>query len=102
MDACKNEGKFLIPDTFLGQNKWYQTPGSTQSKEGAESKFEARKTTCHAPKGYDRKASYRSGLRRKHEPDHIDQPSDVTRRISVRSKIATGKNKYPTAYKHHT
>ena len=23
----------------------------------------------------------RTGLRRKHEPDHINQPSDVTRRI---------------------
>ena len=33
----------------------------------------------------------RAGLRRKHEPDHINQPSDVTRRISERSKIATGK-----------
>ena len=33
----------------------------------------------------------RAGLRRKHEPDHIDQPSNVTRRISERSKIATGK-----------
>ena len=32
----------------------------------------------------------RAGLRRKHV-DHIDQPSDVTRRISERSKIATGK-----------
>ena len=32
----------------------------------------------------------RAGLRRKHA-DHIDQPSDVTRRISERSKIATGK-----------
>ena len=33
----------------------------------------------------------RAGLRRKHEPDHINQPSDVTRRISERSNIATGK-----------
>ena len=36
-----------------------------------------------------------AGLRRKHEPDHIDQPSDVTRRISERSKIATGKTSNP-------
>ena len=33
----------------------------------------------------------RAELRRKHESDHIDQPSDVTRRISERSKIVTGK-----------
>ena len=37
----------------------------------------------------------RAGLRRKHEPDHIDHPSDVTRRISERSKIATGKTNNP-------
>ena len=37
----------------------------------------------------------KAGLRRKHEPDHINQPSDVTRRISERSKIATGKTNIP-------
>ena len=34
-------------------------------------------------------------MRRKHEPDHIDQPSDVTRRISERFKIATEKTNNP-------
>ena len=38
----------------------------------------------------------RAGLRRKHEPDCIGQPSDVTRTtISERSKIATGKTNNP-------
>ena len=37
----------------------------------------------------------RAGLRRKHEPDCIDQPSDVIRRISERSKIATEKTNNP-------
>ena len=37
----------------------------------------------------------RAGLRRKHESDHIDQPSDVRRRNSERSKIATGKTNIP-------
>ena len=32
----------------------------------------------------------RAGLRRKHAPDHIDQPLDVTRRIPERSKMVTG------------
>ena len=32
----------------------------------------------------------RAGLRRKHVPDCIDQPFDVTRRIPERSKMATG------------
>ena len=37
----------------------------------------------------------RAGLRRKPEADHINQPSDVTRRILERSKIATGKTNNP-------
>ena len=37
----------------------------------------------------------KAGLRSKHEPDHINQPSDVARRISERSKIATGKTNNP-------
>ena len=32
----------------------------------------------------------RAGLRRRHAPDHIDQPFDVTRRIPERSKMVTG------------
>ena len=32
----------------------------------------------------------RAGLRRKHAPDHINQPFDVTRRIPERSKMVTG------------
>ena len=32
----------------------------------------------------------RAGLRRKHAPNHIDQPFDVTKRIPERSKTATG------------
>ena len=37
----------------------------------------------------------RSGFRRKHAPDHIIQPFDVTRRIPERSKMATGKTNNP-------
>ena len=37
----------------------------------------------------------RAGLRRKPEPDCINQPSDVTRRISERSIIVTGKTNSP-------
>ena len=77
---------------------WYQTPRSIWHKEGAESKLEARNTTHHAQKGLTERPHVgqgRAGLRRKHEPDCIDQPSDVTRRISERSKIAIGKTKNP-------
>ena len=85
-------------DAFTSQNKWYQTPRSTQSKENVRSKPEARKATCHAPKGITEKLHIgqgRAGLRRKPEPDCINQPSDVTRRISERSKIVTGKTNSP-------
>ena len=37
----------------------------------------------------------RAGLRRKHVPDHIDQPFDVTRRIPGRSKMLTGTTNNP-------
>ena len=37
----------------------------------------------------------RAGLRRKHAPDCINQPFDVTRRIPERSKMATGKTNNP-------
>ena len=44
----------------------------------------------------------RTGLRRKHAPDCIDQPFDVTRRIPERSKNSNRNNKQPATYKHHT
>ena len=37
----------------------------------------------------------RAGLRRKHAPDCIDQPFDVTRRIPERSQMVTGITKNP-------
>ena len=37
----------------------------------------------------------RAGLRRKHAPDCINQPFDVTRRIPERSKMSTGKINNP-------
>ena len=84
---------------FTSQNEWYQTPRSTQSKEGVRSKPEARKATCHVQKkGITERlhiGQRRVGLRRKPEIDHIYQPSHVTRRISEGSKIVTGKTNRP-------
>ena len=82
---CKDENKFLIQTC--------STLRSTRRKEGAESKLEARNTACHAQKRYDRKLPIgqgRAGLRRKHVPDCINQPFDVTRRIPERSRTVTG------------
>ena len=66
--------------------------------EGARSKPEARKQHAMPKKGMTERPHIgqgRAGLRRKHEPDCINQPSDVTRRISERSKIVTGKTNNP-------
>ena len=63
-------------------------PRSAQHQEGAKSKLEARKTTCYTQKGMTERLHIgqgRAGLRRKHA-DCIDQPSDVTRRISESPK----------------
>ena len=74
------------------------TPRSTWSKEGVRSKLEARKVTCHAQKSITEKphtGQGRAGLRRKPEPDCINQPSDVTRRISEGSNIVKGTTNRP-------
>ena len=86
--------KIPYSDVFTSQNEWYQTPRSTWSKENVRSIPEARKATCHAQKGITEKLHIgqgRAGLRRKPEPDCITHPSDMTRRISERSKMVTGK-----------
>ena len=61
IDVCKNEEKFLIQTCSQAKTSSTKLPGSAWCKEGAKSKPEARKTTCHAQKRYDRKAVYRSG-----------------------------------------
>ena len=69
-------------------------PKVHRNKEGIRSKPETRQATCHVQKGMIERLHIgqgRAGLRRKHEPDHINQPSDVTRRNSGGSRIVTGK-----------
>ena len=61
---AKIEEKFLIQMCSQVKTSDTNTPGSTQSKKGARSKLEARKTTCHAQKRHDRKAMYGSGKSR--------------------------------------
>ena len=79
---------------FRSQNKWYQSPGNTQSKEGVRSNLRPEEQYVMPKKGMTEKPNIgkgRVGLRRKPEPDHINQPLDVTRRISRGSKIITRK-----------
>ena len=83
-DVCRNEGKFFIQMCSQAKTSGTKLLGSTQSKEGAKSKLEGRKQHAMSKKGMTERLHIgqgRAGLRRKQEPDCINQPSEVTRRI---------------------
>ena len=97
-DVCKNEEKFLIQ--MHSQAKTSGTKLPEVHRIGKELNPNLRPEKQHAmpKKGVTERlhiGQRRAGLRRQQEPDHINQPSDVTRRISERSKIATGKTNNP-------
>ena len=90
---CKNEEKFLIQTH--SQDKMSGTKLPEVHRVGKELNPNLRSEKQHAMTKKDITEKLcigqgRAGLRRKHA-DCINQPSDVTRRISERSKIATGK-----------
>ena len=90
---CKDENKFLIQT--CSQAKMSGTKLLEVHKVRKELNPNLRPEKQHAmpKKGMTEKLRIgqgRAGLRRKHAPDHIDQPFDVTRRIPVRSKTVTG------------
>ena len=97
-DVCKNKEKFLIQTH--SQAKTSGTKLSKVQRVRKELNPNLRQEKQHAmpKKGMTERTHIgqgRAGLRRKHEPDCINEPSDVTRRISERSKIATGKTNIP-------
>ena len=81
IDVCKNEEKFLI------QTHSQLNPNLRPEKQHVIPK-KGMTERLYIGQG-------RARLRRKHECDHINQPSDVTRRISETSKIVTGKTNIP-------
>ena len=94
----RNEGKFLIHT--CSQAKMSGTTLSEVHRVRKKLDPNLRPEKQHAlPKKGERERGHigqgRAGLRRKHEADRINQPSDVTRRILERSKIATGKTNNP-------
>ena len=98
IDVCKNEEKFLIQ--MCSQAKTSITKLLEVHGVRKELNPNLRPEKQHAmPKtGMTERPHMgqgRAGLRRKHEPDCINQSSDVTRRISERSKIVTGKTNNP-------
>ena len=96
---CKrNEGKFLIQT--CSQAKMSGTTLLEVHRVRKELDPNLRPEKQHAlPKKGETERPHigqgRAGLRRKPEADCINQPSDVTRRILERSKIATGKTNNP-------
>ena len=95
IDVCKNEGKFLIQMHSQAKTSSIELPEVRGVRRELNPNLRPEKQDAMPKNRYDRKTTHsgegRAGLRRKQEPDHINQPSDVTRRISVRSKIVTGK-----------
>ena len=94
----KNEGKFLIQTHSQAKTSSTKLPEVHGVRKELNPNLRPEKQHAMPKKGMTERPCIgqgRAGLRRKHEPDGINQPSDVTRRISERSKIATGKTNIP-------
>ena len=96
IDVCKNEGKLLIQTCSQAKKSSTKLPEVHRVRKELNPNLRPEKQQAMPKKGMTERPHIgqgRAGLRRKYEPDHIDQPSDVTRRISERSKISTGKTR---------
>ena len=94
IDICKNEEKFQIQTCSQAKTSSTKLPEVHRVRKELNPNLRPEKQHTMPKKGMTERLHIgqgRAGLRRKHEPDHINQPSDVTRRIPERSKIATGK-----------
>ena len=94
IDACKNEEKFLIQTCSQAKTSSTKLPEVHSIRKELNPNLRPEKQHAMPKKGMTERPCIgqgRAGLRRKHDPDCINQPSDVTRRISERFKIATGK-----------
>ena len=99
IDICKkNEEIFLIQMHSQARMSGAKLPEVHGVKKELDPNLRPEKQHAMPKKGVTEKPRIgqgRAGLRRKPEPDHINQPSDVTRRISGGSKIVTGKTNSP-------
>ena len=90
----KNEEKYLIQTCSQAKMSGTKLPEVHRVRKVLDPNLRPEKQHALPQKAVTEKPHIgqgRAGLRRKPEPDCINQPSDVTRRISERSKIATGK-----------
>ena len=94
----KNEEKFLIQMHSQAKMSGTKLPEVHGLRKELDPNLRPEKQHALPKKGITEKPHIgqgRAGLRRRHEPDWIKQPLDVTRRISERSKIVTGKTNSP-------
>ena len=105
IDVCKNKEKFLIQTHSQAKTSGAKLPEVHRVRKELNPNLRPEKQHAMPKKVYNRMAAHigqgRAGLRRKHEPDHINQPSDVTRKNFREIQNSNRKNKYPTAYKCH-
>ena len=97
INVCKNEEKFLIQTYSQAKTSGTKLPEVHSIRKELNPNLRPEKQHAMPKIGMTERPPIgqgRAGLR-KHEPNSIDQPSDVTRRISERSKIATGKTNNP-------
>ena len=96
-DVCKNEEKFLIQTCFQAKISGTKLPEVHGVGKEVNPNLRPEKQHTITKKGITERPCIgqgRAGLRRRYA-DHINQPSDVKRRISERSKIARGKTNNP-------
>ena len=94
----RNEGKFLIQTRSQAKTSGTTLPEVHRVRKELDPNLRPEKQHALPKKGETERPHIGqggAGLRRKPEADHINQPSDVTRRILDRSKIATGKTNNP-------
>ena len=99
IDICKkNEEKFLIQMPSQAKMSGTKLPEVHRVRKELDPNLRPEKQHAMPKKGITEKPCIgqgRAGLRRKPEPDCINQPLDVTRRISAGSKIVAGKTNSP-------
>ena len=90
---CKNKEKFLIQTCLQAKTSGTKLPEVHGVRKELNPNLRPEKQHATPKKGMTEKLHIgqgRAGLRRKHAPDGINQPFDVTRKIPERSTMATG------------
>ena len=94
-DICKdNDGKYLIQTRSQAKSSSTKLPEVHGVRKELNPNLRPEKQHAMPKQGISEKpwvSHRRAGLRRRPEPDHINQPSDVTRGIPGGSKRVTGK-----------